>query len=251
MASDDQLPRDATPITVAANRAVLDRLPFDDTQDFEDARRGFLGSLPEVEIKNEQGRVVWSLREYAFLAEETAPPTVNPSLWRQARLNLHHGLFEVTPGVYQVRGFDISNMTLIEGQAGVIVIDPLISTEVARAGLELYRRQRGPRAVTAVIYTHSHTDHYGGVRGVVDEADVRAGRIEVWAPDRFMQEVVSENVITGTAMIRRAQFQFGATLPKGPRGQVDAGLGKVTSRGTVTLIPPTRIVAEPFETHQI
>ena len=251
MATHDQGPRDATPITRAQNRAVLDALPFGDQQDFEDAARGFIGSLPEVEIKNEQGRVVWSLRNYAFLAEETAPPTVNPSLWRQARLNMHHGLFKVTEGVYQIRGFDISNMTLIEGDAGVVVIDPLISTEVARAGLELYRQHRGPRLVTAVIYTHSHTDHYGGVRGVVDEADVKAGRVDVWAPDRFMQEIVSENVIAGTAMIRRAQFQFGATLPKGPRGQVDAGLGKVTSRGTVTLIPPTRIVTQPIETHRI
>ena len=251
MAPRDDAPNDATSITRALNRAVLDELPFDDVGDFEDAGRGFVGSLPEVEIKNAQGRVVWSLREYAFLGEETAPPTVNPSLWRQARLNMHHGLFQVTDRVYQIRGFDISNMTLIEGDAGVIVIDPLISTEVARAGLELYRKHRGARSVTAVIYSHSHTDHYGGVRGVVDEDDVRAGRVDVWAPDRFMQEVVSENVIAGTAMVRRAQFQFGATLPKGPRGQVDAGLGKVTSRGTVTLIPPTRVIAERVETHVI
>ena len=251
MTTRDPAPHDATPITLASNQAVLAALPFDDTQDFEDARRGFIGSLPEVEVRNAQGRVVWSLREYAFLAEATAPPTVNPSLWRQARLNMHHGLFQVTERVYQVRGFDISNMTLLEGDAGIIVIDPLISTEVARAGLELYRAHRGARPVTAVIYSHSHVDHYGGVRGVVDEDDVRAGRVDVWAPDRFMQEVVSENVIAGTAMVRRAQFQFGATLPKGPRGQVDAGLGKVTSRGTVTLIPPTRTIAERIETHVI
>ena len=250
MVSRTQDPQDATPFTSASNRAVLEMLPFADAQDFEDARRGFVATLPEVEIKNAQGRVVWSLREYAFLDDTQAPPTVNPSLWRQARLNMQHGLFRVTEGIYQVRGFDISNMTLIEGERGVIVIDPLISTEVARAALELYVRHRGPRPVTAVIYSHSHTDHYGGVRGVVDEADVRAGGVEIWAPDRFMQEIVSENVLAGTAMVRRAQFQFGATLPKGPRGQVDAGLGKVTSRGTVTLIPPTRIVTEPIEVHR-
>ncbi|HEU5194545.1 MAG TPA: alkyl sulfatase dimerization domain-containing protein, partial [Methylomirabilota bacterium] len=202
-------------------------------------------------IKNAQGRVVWSLRDYGFLDEETAPPTVNPSLWRQARLNMHHGLFEVTAGLYQIRGFDLSNMTLIEGDEGLIVIDPLISTEVAEAGLALYTKHRGERAVTAVIYTHSHADHYGGVRGVVDEAHVASGRVPVWAPDRFMQEVVSETVLAGNAMIRRAQFQFGATLAKGPRGQVDAGIGKVTSRGTVTLIPPTRLVTAPVETHVI
>jgi alkyl sulfatase BDS1-like metallo-beta-lactamase superfamily hydrolase len=250
MAGPAEAPKDATPTTHAQNRAVLDALPFGDTQDFEDARRGFLGSLPDVEIKNEQGRVVWSLKEYAFLAAEQPPPTVNPSLWRQARLNMHHGLFHVTDRIYQIRGFDISNMTIIEGERGLIIIDPLISTEVARAGLDLYIAHRGRRPVTAVVYTHSHTDHYGGVRGVVDEADVKAGAVDVIAPAGFMKEIVSENVLAGTPMIRRAQFQFGATLPKGPRGQVDAGLGKVTSRGTVTLIPPTRIIAAPFETHR-
>jgi alkyl sulfatase BDS1-like metallo-beta-lactamase superfamily hydrolase len=244
-------PGPASALTAALNRAVLEALPFEDRQDFEDAARGFLGSLPEVEIRNAEGRVVWSLRDYAFLAAESAPPEVNPSLWRQARLNMHHGLFQVTDRVYQVRGFDISNMTLLEGDAGVVVIDPLISVEVARAALELYRRHRGPRPVTAVIYSHSHVDHYGGVRGVVDEAEVRAGRVPVIAPARFMEEVVAENVLAGTAMVRRAQFQFGGTLPRGPRGQVDAGLGKAASRGMVTLIPPTHLVERPLETHRV
>jgi alkyl sulfatase BDS1-like metallo-beta-lactamase superfamily hydrolase len=251
MATSASDPKDASPITAALNRAVLDALPFADKQDFDDARRGFLATLPEVEIKNEQGRVVWTLRDYAFLADEHGPATVNPSLWRLARLNMNHGLFQVTDRIYQVRGFDVSNMTLIEGDRGLIVVDPLMSTEVARAGLELYTQHRGRRPIVAVIYSHSHTDHYGGVRGVVDERDVSAGRVEIWAPDRFMQEVVSETVLAGTAMVRRAQFQFGPTLPKGPRGQVDTGLGKATSRGTVTLIPPTRIVKAPLETHRI
>jgi len=244
-------PKDASPITAALNRAVLDALPFSDKEDFDDVRRGFLATLPEIEIKNDQGRVVWTLRDYTFLDDEHAPATVNPSLWRLARLNLNHGLFQVTDRIYQIRGFDVSNMTLIEGDRGLIVVDPLMSTEVARAGLELYTQHRGRRPVVAVIYSHSHTDHYGGVRGVVDERDVNAGRVEIWAPDRFMQEVVSETVLAGTAMVRRAQFQFGPTLPKGPRGQVDTGLGKATSRGTVTLIPPTRIVKDPIETHRI
>jgi alkyl sulfatase BDS1-like metallo-beta-lactamase superfamily hydrolase len=243
--------KDASPITAALNRAVLAALPFADTRDFDDARRGFVATLPEVEIKNDQGRVVWSLRDYGFLADEQAPPTVNPSLWRLARLNLIHGLFQVTDRIHQIRGFDISNMTVIEGDRGLIVIDPLVSTEVARAALELYMQHRGRRPVSAVIYSHSHTDHYGGVRGVVDERDVSVGKVEVWAPDRFMEEVVSEAVLAGTAMVRRAQFQFGATLPRGPRAQVDAGLGKGLSRGTVTLIPPTRIIKEAVETHRI
>src|SRR5499427_6415850 len=251
MPSSSQDPKNATAATHALNRAVLDTLPFADTQDFEDARRGLIGSLPEMEISNDTGRVVWSLKEYSFLAAEEAPPTVNPSLWRQARLNMHHGLFRVTDRLYQIRGFDISNMTIIEGERGLIVIDPLISTEVARAGLDLYFTHRPRRPVAAVIYTHSHVDHFGGVRGVVDEAAVEAGDVEVIAPAGFMEEVVSENVLAGTPMIRRAHFQFGATLPKGPRGQVDAGLGKVTSRGTVTLIPPTRIIERPIEAHRV
>src|SRR5262249_30764591 len=162
LAAADHTPRDATPITRARNPAVLGTLPFDEPEALGDGGRGFIGSLPDVEITNAQGRVVWSLRDYAFLAEETAPATVNPSLWRQARLNMHHGLFRVTDRVYQIRGFDISNMTIIEGERGLIVIDALISTEVARAGLDLYFIHRPRRPVAAVIYTHSHVDHFGG-----------------------------------------------------------------------------------------
>jgi alkyl sulfatase BDS1-like metallo-beta-lactamase superfamily hydrolase len=251
MAAEPQGSKDATPPTCAHNRSFLDALPFGDRADFEDAARGFIGTLPKVEFRNAEGRVIFSLEDYAFLAHKPAPDTVNPSLWRQARLNMNNGLFQVTDRIYQVRGFDISNMTIIEGDRGLIVIDPLISTEVARAGLDLYIAHRGRRPVTTVIYTHSHTDHHGGVRGVVEEADVKSGAVEIIAPAGFMEEIVSENVLAGTPMIRRAQFQFGATLPKGPRGQVDAGLGKVTSRGTVTLIPPTRIITAAMETHRI
>jgi alkyl sulfatase BDS1-like metallo-beta-lactamase superfamily hydrolase len=225
-------------------------LPFGDRADFEDAARGFIGTLPKVEIRNAVGRVLYSLEDYALLAHDTAPDSVNPSLWRQARLNMHNGLFEVTDRIYQVRGFDISNMTIIEGSRGIIIIDPLVSTEVARAGLELYWH-RGRRPVAAVIYSHSHVDHFGGVRGVVDEADVKAGNVAIIAPDRFMEEVTKENVLAGTPMLRRAMFQFGGLLPRGPRGQVDAGLGKVTSRGTVTLIPPTQLIRAPIEVHTI
>ncbi len=251
MSAEAEGPKPATSFTCAHNRAVLDRLPFGDMADFEDARRGFIGTLPKVEFRNAQGRVIYSLEDYAFLDAERAPDTVNPSLWRQARLNMANGLFQVTERIYQVRGFDISNMTIIEGRQGLIVIDPLISAEIARAGLELYRSHRGPRPVTAVIYSHSHVDHFGGVRGVVDEAQVKAGNVAIIAPDRFMEEVTKENVLAGSPMIRRAMFQFGGLLPKGPRGQVDAGLGKVTSRGTVTLIPPTQVIREPIETHTI
>ena len=244
-------PKDASPITRVRNRALLDMLPFGDTQDFEDARRGFLGTWPEAEIRSSDGRVVWSFADEPFMGDDAAPDTVNPSLWRQAHLNKLHGLFQVTDRIYQVRGFDASNMTLIEGDRGLIVVDAMISTETARAGLDIYRTLRGDRPVTAVIITHCHVDHYGGVRGVVTEDDVRAGRVEIFAPDQFMETVVAESVLPGPARNRRGQYQFGGILPRGPRGQVDLGGGKTLSRGTVSLIAPTRTITEPIEAHTI
>jgi alkyl sulfatase BDS1-like metallo-beta-lactamase superfamily hydrolase len=244
-------PKDATPITQARNRALLDVLPFADTQDFEDARRGFLGTWPETEICNDQGRVVWSFAEEEFLGGDEAPDTINPSLWRQARLNQPHGLFEVTARIYQVRGFDASNMTLIEGDRGLIVVDALVSAETARAGLALYRSLLGDRPVSAVILTHCHADHYGGILGVVTEEDVRTGRVEIIAPDRFIEAAISESVVPGPARNRRAQFQFGGLLPRGPRGQVDIGICSNLSRGAGALIAPTRSITQPTETHTI
>jgi alkyl sulfatase BDS1-like metallo-beta-lactamase superfamily hydrolase len=244
-------PKAASPATRTLNAAVLDMLPFHDTQDFADARRGFIATLPDVQIKNDRGRVVWSLHEYAFLAQEQSPDTVNPSLWRQARLNMNNGLYKIIDRIYQVRGFDLSNMTIIEGDEGLIIIDPLISCETARAALDLYIEHRGQRPVKAVIYSHSHVDHYGGVKGIIDESDVRSGKVAVIAPDRFLEEVTQETVLVGGPMVRRAQFQFGATLFKGERGQVDAGLGKVTSSGRVSLIAPTHTICQPIESHVI
>lgn len=245
-------PKDATPITQARNRALLDALPFDDTQDLSDARRGFLGTWPEPAIRSEQGHVVWSFANEPFMADEAAPDTVNPSLLRQAKLNKLHGLFEVTDGIYQVRGFDASNMTLIEGDSGLIVVDALVSTETARAGLALYRRLRGDRrVVVAVILSHCHADHYGGIGGIVTEEEVRAGRVEIIAPDQFLEAAVAEGVIPGPARNRRAQYQFGGLLPQGPRGQVDIGICNGLSRGTASLIAPTRSITAPIESHTI
>jgi alkyl sulfatase BDS1-like metallo-beta-lactamase superfamily hydrolase len=221
-----------------ANAAVRMRLPFADTADFDDARRGLVGSLSDGVIRGTDGRVVWDADAYGFL-DGACPETVNPSLWRQGQLNAIHGLFEVTEGIYQVRGLDLSNMTIVEGDAGVLVIDPLISAETAAAALALYRAHRGERRVTGLLYTHSHIDHFGGARGVVAEADVAAGRIPVIAPEGFLRHAVSENVYAGGAMSRRATYMYGALLPKGPDGQVGAGLGQTTSLGTLTLIPPT------------
>ncbi len=245
-----QQPRDAEPATRRANAEVLQALPFADRGDFDDAARGFIASLPDGLVTGAGDRVVWSMKPYAFETGE-APATVNPSLWRQAQLNNLHGLFRVTDRVYQVRGLDISNMTIVEAENGLIVIDPLLATETARAGIELYFANRPRRPVVSVVYTHSHADHFGGVKGVVDEADVGAGKVRVFAPDHFMDFAVAENIIAGNAMNRRAIYQFGATLQPGERGQVDTGLGKRLSRGSVTLIPPTDLIKQSYETHTI
>jgi alkyl sulfatase BDS1-like metallo-beta-lactamase superfamily hydrolase len=243
--------RDAEPATRAANAAMAAKLPFADTADFEAARRGLIATVPEGIVRTGGGTVLWNLGEYAFIDGELAPDTVNPSLWRIARLNLANGLFKVTDRLYQLRGFDIANLTVIEGDSGLILIDPLTTAEVSRAALELYYAHRPRKPVVAVIYTHSHVDHYGGVRGVIDEADVKAGKVRVIAPAGFMEAVSGENVLAGPPMARRAQFQFGTMLPRGARGQVDAGLGKSVARGTPGLIAPTQSIVKPVETHVI
>jgi alkyl sulfatase BDS1-like metallo-beta-lactamase superfamily hydrolase len=237
-----EVPKDASASVVVQHAATLKALPFSDTRDFDDASRGFLGTLDHARIANAQGRVVWSLEAYGFLSDEKAPATVNPSLWRQSRLNMHHGLFEVVPGVYQIRGLDIANMTLIEGDTGVIVVDTLTSIEGAHAAMELYFKHRGRRPVAAVIFTHTHTDHWGGARGVLDDEALAKGSIPIIAPNLFMEHAVSENIIAGPAMQRRAQYQFGPFLTKGPRGQVDCGLGKSMAAGSVKLLRPTDLV---------
>jgi alkyl sulfatase BDS1-like metallo-beta-lactamase superfamily hydrolase len=230
----------ATDATRDAQARTLAALPPDDGGDFELARRGFIGTLPDATVGG-----AWSMAPFAFLEGER-PDTANPSLWRQARLNALHGLFEVTPGIYQVRGFDLSNITFIEGERGYVVIDPLISAEPAAAALALMRQHRGDKPVTAVIYTHSHVDHYGGVRGVISDADIAAG-LEIVAPEGFLEAAVSENVLLGNAMGRRATYMYGSLLPRDPRGHIDAGLGKTVSLGSVSLVPPTRSISRTGE----
>ncbi len=229
--------------TIVRQHAELAKaLPFEDTDDFEAATRGFIGRLEPGVVKNAEGHVVWDIDSYAFVQGE-APETVNPSLWRQSQLLARQGLFEVVPGIYQVRGLDLSIMTLVEGDTGVVVIDPLISQETAAAALGLYRTHRGDRPVTGVIYTHSHVDHFGGVKGVTTQEDVDAGRVPVLAPEGLVTHAVSENVYAGTAMARRAGYMYGAALDRGPTGGVGAGLGQTTSTGSITLIPPTVYIA--------
>ncbi len=240
----------ATDATRAANTEMSRTLPWADREDEDFAARGFIAGPSEQHIRTADGRLVWDFGAYNFL-QGAAPETVNPSLWRHAGLLTRAGLFQVRERVYQVRGFDIANMTIIVGDTGLILIDPLTSQEAASAALALARRTLGDRPVRAVIYTHSHADHFAGVRGVAEEADVRAGRVQIIAPEGFMEHAVTENVIAGNAMGRRALYQFGAGLTPGPEGQMTSGIGIAISAGTFTLIPPTHSITRTGETMTI
>ncbi len=243
--------KDATVATRQANAAVAAALPLDDPADFDRARRGLLAEAP-VQVLHAGGFPVWDRDNFAFLADETPPDTVNPSLWRQARLNAIAGLFEIAPGFYQVRGLDLSNITFVQGETGWVVIDPLTSAETAAAALALVHEHFGERPVTAIIYTHSHIDHFAGVRGVVDEDDVRSGAVPIVAPEGFLEAAISENVIAGNVMLRRGSYMYGPLLPTDPQGHVDAGLGKgVPLFGTNGLIAPTVTITETGEEHRL
>jgi alkyl sulfatase BDS1-like metallo-beta-lactamase superfamily hydrolase len=238
-----QPPRPAEPSVVAANRAVLSQLPFRDRQDFEDANRGFIATTPNTPNPD----------PYKFLQHE-APSTVNPSLWRHAQLNATNGLFKVTDGVYQVRGFSQANMTIVEGRTGVILIDTLTTPGAAREALKLYFEHRPRKPVVAVIYTHSHPDHFGGASGVLSPADAAAGKTKVIAPMGFMEAITTEAVVAGNLTARRAPYQFGTTLPLGERGFVDNGEGKNESRGAPgpgPIIPPNETIQQPMETRTV
>ncbi|NTY86607.1 MBL fold metallo-hydrolase [Serratia fonticola] len=240
-----EAPKEATASTKQANDALYNQLPFSDNTDFTNAHKGFIAAIPTDVIKGEQGNVVWDPQKYAFIKEgDKSPDSVNPSLWRQSQLINISGLFEVTEGVYQIRNLDLSNMTIIEGKEGITVVDPLVSAETAKVGMDLYFKNRGNKPVVAVIYTHSHVDHYGGVRGVVDEADVTSGKVKIYAPAGFMDEAVSENIMAGNVMSRRASYMYGNLLKPDEKGQVGAGLGTTTSAGTVTLIAPTNYITK-------
>lgn len=232
--------RAAAPTIVRQQAELRERLPFEDTQDFEDANRGLVAPLDEP-VLAEDGTVLWDNSTYDFL-EGDCPDTVNPSLWRQCQLAAIDGLFEVVPGIYQVRGMDLSNTSIVEGDEGIIVFDTLLSVETGAAALALYRRHRGDRPVKAVVITHSHADHFGGIKGFVSQEQVDAGEVKVFAPEGFIEHAVAENVYAGTAMNRRAAYMYGAALVRSPRGGVGAGLGQTISVGTVSLMEPTDIV---------
>lgn len=240
----DMARKPATEATRAAHAAMAKALPADDGADFRLADRGFLATVPDAEVAG-----AWSQRPFGFMEGER-PDTVNPSLWRQAQLNARHGLYEVTPGVYQVRGFDISNITFIEGETGWIVIDPLTSAQPAEAALKLLRACKGDRPVTGVIYTHSHVDHYGGILGVASPQDIAAG-LRIVAPEGFLEAAVAENVLAGNVMSRRATHMYGGLLPKDPQGHVDSGLGKGVSTGRVSLVAPTESITHTGQTIEL
>ena len=236
-------PKSPSVYTRAINAAVLAELPFSNRQDYMDATNGLIG-VPTSNITNANGDIIRNFHQYDFL-QTNAPSSVNPSLWRQAQLNSAYGLFKVVEGIYQIRGFDLANITLVEGDTGWIVIDTLTCEETARAGMDLVRATLGDRPVKAVIYTHSHVDHFGGVKGIISQADVDSNKVEVIAPQGFMDSAVSENVYAGNAMSRRASYMYGPLLPSGPLGQVDNGLGnQLVAGGAITLIPPTVTISQ-------
>lgn len=229
--------------TAEANKAVYEELDFSDRQSFEDVTRGFIGAIDPPVIRDAEGTIVWELESYDFL-QDTAPDSAHPSLWRQAQLNAVHGLYEITDGVYQLRGYDVSNMVVIRGDTGWIVVDPMLTEDTARAAMDLVFRELGEAPIHTVMYTHSHADHFGGARGVIDPERYARGEIEVIAPEGFVEHAISENVIAGNAMGRRASYMYGNVVPRGPRGQIGAGLGKTTSTGMASVVEPTRYISE-------
>ena len=227
-------------------------LPFEDQRDFEESGRGFIAAPDSRQILAENGRVVWDMTRYDFLLEGRNFDSIHPSLQRQATLNMNFGLYEVVPDfIYQVRGFDLANMTIVRGESGWILFDVLLTSQTAAAALRLVNEQLGELPVRAVVYSHSHIDHFGGVRGVISEQEVQSGAVQVIAPSGFMEEAIAENVYAGNAMSRRAGLQYGRGIPSGPFGQVDSAIGKALAAGTTGLIAPTLVIEDSYEEHVI
>jgi alkyl sulfatase BDS1-like metallo-beta-lactamase superfamily hydrolase len=234
-------------------RQARETLPFADQQDFEEQRRGLLAPMPELKIMADSGKVAWDMERFRFLDAQDEFETIHPSLHRQSKLNNNYGLYEVLPGqIYQVRGLDLANITFVRGKSGWIVFDTMVCAETARAAWKLFQAHAGGNLpVSAVIFSHTHGDHWGGIRALIDEADVKSGRIPIIAPVNFMEYTVSENVYAGNAMNRRLFYQYGVLLPASPYGFVGQGLGQAISAGAPGLIAPTRLVEQPFEEFEV
>lgn len=227
-------------------------LPFGDKLDFEELAKGFIAPMPDLKIMADAGHVAWDMERFQFLNEDREFDSIHPSLLRQSRLNNNYGLYQVIPGIYQVRGIDLSDITFVRGKTGWIVFDPLVSAEPVRAAWALFQKHVGEGLpVSAVIYSHTHGDHWGGVRGIVEEADVRSGKVALIAPADFMDFTISENVYAGNAMNRRLFYQYGLLLPASPHGYVGQGLGQAVSAGAAGLIAPNRYVADPIEEFEV
>ncbi|MFT7492362.1 MAG: alkyl sulfatase BDS1-like metallo-beta-lactamase superfamily hydrolase [Pseudohongiellaceae bacterium] len=232
--------------TIKANKAVIEQLPFSNQQDFKDAKRGLIASLDSLVINNAEGEPVWDMDAYTFMqysgVNGNAPASINPSLWRQANLNNIHGLFKVSDGIYQLRGFDLANMTLIEGDSGWIVVDPLTAKETSQFAFDFAQKHLGSKPISAILFTHSHIDHFGGALGLVTAEQVKQQGIRVIAPEGFMEEATSENIIAGTAMSRRSMYMYGKYLPRTERGHIGSGLGKGPAFGRFGILEPTELV---------
>jgi alkyl sulfatase BDS1-like metallo-beta-lactamase superfamily hydrolase len=230
-----------TEVTAKANAEVLKQLPIEDQQDFIEARRGLIAADDNLKVESPEIGTIWDQTAYGFIEGE-APDSVNPSLWRQAKLNNIHGLFKVTEGIYQLRGFDLANMTLIEGESGWIIVDPLTSKETTKRAFEFAMQHLAPKPIVAIIITHSHADHFAGVTALVTPEEVKARKVRIIAPEGFMEEATSENTMAGIAMYRRSLYMYGKRLPRSERGHVDTGLGKEPAQGSISILPPTELI---------
>ncbi len=239
--TESAMAKKPTATTRAANLKVAESLPLDDQQDFIEAKKGLMATDSKLVVKMADGRVIWDQPAYEFM-QGKAPDSVNPSLWRQGRLNNIHGLFRVTEGIYQLRGFDLANMTLIEGKTGWIVIDPLTSRETAARAFEFAMKNLGEKPITGLLYTHSHVDHFGGVTGILTPEKAAADKVRIIAPRGFMEESLSENLVAGIVMGRRSLYMYGRLLPRSPTGHIGSGLGKAPAYGSISILAPTEIV---------